>query len=676
MKDTRASPSSRRRPSARPKGPQLPRVVIEHVTPSVDAGRHPIKRLVGDRLEVEADVYKDGHDLLGARIAYRGPGEREWRYALLRYRYEADRWFGAFELDRIGRWRYAVEAWPDPWRTWREDLRKRIDVGQDVASELLEGAALLRRAAAPGAGATGAAQRELERAAARLADAALPEDARLEVAFSEPLASLLHRPLEGSDLTRHEVVLEVVVDPVRAGFGAWYELFPRSQAREPGHHDTFADAERRLPELAELGFEVIYLPPIHPIGRTHRKGPNNTPGAGPKDPGSPWAIGGVEGGHTAVHPELGTLRDFEHFVQTAKSLSMEVALDYALQCSPDHPWVREHPQWFHVRPDGTIRYAENPPKKYQDIYPLNFWCDDREALWSACRDVVLFWIERGVQIFRVDNPHTKPLAFWEWMIADVKAAHPETVFLSEAFTRPKRMKGLAKLGFTQSYTYFTWKNTAWELREYLTELTQTDMTEYFRPNFFANTPDILHEYLQTGGRAAFRARLLLAATLSPVYGIYSGYELCENVPLRPGSEEYLHSEKYEIRSRDWDAPGHIKDDLRLLNRLRRENPALQRLANLEFLTSENEQVLCYRKSAPGNDLLVAVNLDPHHTQETMLHVPLEAWGLSEADAFPVDDLLGGERYTWRGERNYVRLDPREKAGHVLRPHVPAPPERA
>ncbi len=676
MKDTRASPSSRRRPSARPTGPQLPRVVIEHVTPSVDAGRHPIKRLVGDRLEVEADVYKDGHDLLGARIAYRGPGEREWRYAPLRYRYEADRWFGAFELDRIGRWRYAVEAWPDPWRTWREDLRKRIDVGQDVASELLEGAALLRRAAAPGAGATGAAQRELERAAARLADAALPEDARLEVAFSEPLASLLHRPLEGSDLTRHEVVLEVVVDPVRAGFGAWYELFPRSQAREPGHHGTFADAERRLPELAELGFEVIYLPPIHPIGRTHRKGPNNTPGAGPNDPGSPWAIGGVEGGHTAVHPELGTLRDFEHFVQTAKSLSMEVALDYALQCSPDHPWVREHPQWFHVRPDGTIRYAENPPKKYQDIYPLNFWCDDREALWRACRDVVLFWIERGVQIFRVDNPHTKPLAFWEWMIADVKAAHPETVFLSEAFTRPKRMKGLAKLGFTQSYTYFTWKNTAWELREYLTELTQTDMTEYFRPNFFANTPDILHEYLQTGGRAAFRARLLLAATLSPVYGIYSGYELCENVPLRPGSEEYLHSEKYEIRSRDWDAPGHIKDDLRLLNRLRRENPALQRLANLEFLTSENEQVLCYRKSAPGNDLLVAVNLDPHHTQETMLHVPLEAWGLSEADAFPVDDLLGGERYTWRGERNYVRLDPREKAGHVLRPHVPAPPERA
>ncbi len=670
----RPAPSRDSRPRrSSPGDVRFARVVIENVSPCVDGGRHAVKRLVGDEFEVGADLYKDGHDRLGARIRYRGPADRDWRHAPLVHHFDPDRWYGSFVLDCIGHWQYTVEAWPDPWRTWREDLRKRIDVGQDVASELLEGAGLLERAAGA---ARASAARRLREQAQRLGDASLPEDERLAVAFSDELLALLQGPIDPVELTRYDGVLAVIVDPVPAGFGAWYELFPRSQARVPGRHGTFADAERRLPELAELGFDVIYLPPIHPIGRTHRKGPNNKPGAGPLDPGSPWAIGGPEGGHTAVHPELGTLRDFEHFVQTAKSLSLEVALDYALQCSPDHPWVREHPEWFHVRPDGTIRYAENPPKKYQDIYPLNLWCEDREGLWNACRDVLLFWIERGVQIFRVDNPHTKPLAFWEWMIADVKRRHPETLFLAEAFTRPKRMKGLAKLGFTQSYTYFTWKNTAWELREYLTELTRTDMTEYFRPNFFANTPDILHEYLQTGGRAAFRVRLVLAATLSPLYGIYSGFELCENVPVRPGSEEYLDSEKYQIRQRDWDAPGNLKAEIRRLNQIRRENPAFRQLANLEFLASENEHILCYRKSAPGNELLVTVNLDPQRPQETLVHLPLPDLGLTPEDPFPVEDLITGERYTWRGVRNYVRLDPGDKVAHVLRLPAPARPAAA
>jgi starch synthase (maltosyl-transferring) len=389
--------------------------------------------------------------------------------------------------------------------------------------------------------------------------------------------------------------------------------------------------------------------------------------AGPGDVGSPWAIGDEAGGHTAVHPDLGTLADFDRFVRSANQLGLEVALDYALQCSPDHPWLREHPDWFQVRPDGTIKYAENPPKKYQDIVPLDFWCEDREALWTACRDAVLFWIEHGVKVFRVDNPHTKPFAFWEWMIEDVQRVHPEVIFLSEAFTRPKRMKGLAKLGFTQSYTYFTWRNSPAEIREYFTELFHTEMVEYFRGNLFVNTPDILHEYLQKGGRPAFLVRLLLAGTLSPLYGMYSGFELCENTPLRPGSEEYLNSEKFEIRVRDWRAPGNIREEIATLNRIRRENRALQLYGNLTFLHSENDPIVCYWRSAPQNDLLIAVNLDPARLQETMVHVPIDALGIAASEPYVVEDLLTGARYSWTGARNYVRLDPTAgQAGHVLR----------
>jgi starch synthase (maltosyl-transferring) len=467
-------------------------------------------------------------------------------------------------------------------------------------------------------------------------------------------------------LTRSDREYRIRADRREAGFAAWYEFFPRSTTPDPKRHGTFRDAERALPRIAGLGFDVLYLPPIHPVGRTHRKGPNNALVAGAGDPGSPWAIGNEHGGHTAVNPELGTLDDFRRFVQSARSLGLEVALDYALQCSPDHPWVREHPEWFFIRPDGTIKYAENPPKKYEDIYPINFWCDQREALWDACRDIFLFWIGQGVHTFRVDNPHTKPYTFWEWVIGEVLREHPDVVFLSEAFTRPKRMQALAQLGFTQSYTYFTWRNTAAELREYLTELTQPAMADFFRPNFFANTPDILHEFLQQGGPPAFRIRLLLAGTLSPLYGIYSGYELGENVPLREGSEEYLHSEKYQVRVRDWSAPGNLDAEIARLNRLRRAEPALQTLTNLSFHRVDHPDVLFYVKSAWNRDLLCAVSVNPREPVTAQLEVPLEPLGLGTEAGFEVEDLLTGERERWQGARQQVRFDPAGRVGYIWR----------
>jgi starch synthase (maltosyl-transferring) len=635
-------------------------VVVERVTPELDAGRYPVKRLLGELCSISADVYLGGEDAIRARIAYRPPGASSWLYAPLEHRHDVDRWFGALRCDRPGRWCFRIEAWPDHFETWRGGLRRRVAAGQDVTGELGEGAALLSRAAAQQ---EGAARRELEAAAQQLGASERPLAERLAAAFDERLQAAA--PLEPEELSC-SAQREISVDRREAAWGAWYELFPRSQASEPGRHGRFADVERRLPELAELGFDVVYLPPIHPIGRAQRKGPNNRVSADPHDPGSPWAIGAAEGGHCAVHPELGTLDDFERLVASARGLGMELALDYALQCSPDHPWVREHPDWFRVAADGSIRCAENPPKRYEDIYPLDLWCKDRESLWSACRDILLFWIARGVRIFRVDNPHTKPFAFWEWLLREVQALHPEAIFLAEAFTRPKPMRGLAKLGFTQSYTYFTWKNTSWELRDYLSELAHGEMAEYFRPNFFANTPDILHEYLQRGGRPAFRIRLLLAGTLSPAYGIYSGFELCENQPLHEGSEEYLHSEKYEIRARDWHAPGNILDDVRRLNRIRRENPALQQLSQIEFLPSENPSFLCYRKWVPGNQLLAAVNLDPQRAQESVLELAPEQLGLPAHAPIELEDLLTGARYTWHGSRHYLRVDPFEQPGHLFR----------
>ncbi len=644
----------------------LPRVVIEDVSPSVDGGRYPAKRSLGDPLTVGANIFKDGHDLIGARVRYRRPDADRWRIVALSYDYGSDRWLANIDLDCLGRWQLTVEAWPDDYGTWRADLDKRLAAGQDVRSELLEGAAILRSAK----GRSAADRAHLKKAAARLVDVDLDVDERLAAVSPDALPSSMSEPLRAELVTRSQV-LELIVDRPRARFGAWYELFPRSQAPQPGVHGTFADTERRLPELAELGFDVIYLPPVHPIGRSYRKGANNSTTAKPGEPGSPWAIGAAEGGHTAVHPELGTLADFDHLVDAARQHDLEIALDFALQCSPDHPWTREHPEWFFHRPDGTIRYAENPPKKYQDIYPINFWCENRQELWDACRDILLFWIDHGVRIFRVDNPHTKPFAFWEWCLQDIQAKHPDVVFLAEAFTRPNRMLGLAKLGFSQSYTYFTWKNHSWEIQDFMKSLLDPQVVEYYRPNFFANTPDILHEYLQHGGPPAFRTRLILAATLSPTYGIYSGFELCWNTPVREGSEEYLDSEKYQIRFFDWDAPGNLKPEIKALNRIRRENPALQRLDNLEFLDSSNPNILWYRKRSADNDLLIAVNLSPITIQEGMVALPDAGLGIDGDSVSRLDDLLTGITYEWRGPRGYVRLDPAERQGHVFRLQRPS-----
>ncbi|MDB4877526.1 MAG: glycosidase [Gemmatimonadetes bacterium] len=661
-------------------------VVIECVTPELDGGRYPVKRIVGDTVSVGADIIKEGHDELTARVLYKGPGDDDWSASAMQYDFDDDRWYGAFTVDRIGQWTFTIEARTDRFSTWRSELKKKVAAGQDVSSELIEGAQLARAASR---GTRSSATR-----ASLLHTAKLLEDRRdtaiekrIQRALDDDFLTLMQEYTRPADLTRFRRDVSIVVDRERARFASWYELFPRSLG-------TFADAAKRLPAVAELGFDVVYLPPIHPIGRTFRKGKNNSLTPGPDDVGSPWAIGNEQGGHTAVDPALGALDDFDKFVAAARALRMDVALDYALQCSPDHPWVKEHPEWFHVRPDGTIKYAENPPKKYQDIYPLNFWCDDRQALWDACRDVLFFWIGHGVKTFRVDNPHTKPFAFWEWVIQEVHARHPDVIFFAEAFTRPKRMKSLAKLGFTMSYTYFTWKNEAWDLTAYLEELTQSPAVEYYRGNLFANTPDILNEYLVSGGRPAFRVRLLLAGTLLPLYGIYSGFELIENVPVRLGSEEYLDSEKYQLRPRDFNAAGNINDDIKRLNAIRRGEPALQAYANLTFHASENPAVLFYRKASHepvvqwtsnkghpvpagvlealgvktkgGHDVLVAVNLDPHSPQETMVHVPIADMGIAADEAYVVHDLLTDARYTWRGERNYIRLDPNVRPGHVFR----------
>jgi starch synthase (maltosyl-transferring) len=689
-------PTDRRSPPPPPiRG--LIHLTIECVTPELDAGRYPVKRIVGDVVTVGADVIKDGHDTLAAQIVVRSPSEPP-KPMPMRYDPDIDRWFGEFRVDQMGRWHFTVEAWTDIWETWRSGFKKKVDAGVDVRVELLEASQLVRAAARRAK--RGPARATLMQSAKAFEGEDEPSDAAIQRALEPDLSELMRESFLPRDLTRYARELSIIVDRQRARFSAWYEFFPRS-THPAGKHGTFKTSIDALPRIEKLGFDILYLPPIHPIGRTFRKGKNNALTPEPDDVGSPWAIGNELGGHDAVNPDLGTIADFDAFVKAANARNMEVALDYALQCSPDHPWVKEHPDWFHQRPDGTIAYAENPPKKYQDIYPLNFWCDDRRALWEACRDVVLHWVAHGVKVFRVDNPHTKPFAFWEWMIEDVQSAHPEVIFFSEAFTRPKRMKSLGKLGFTMSYTYFTWKNTSWELRDYLTELTAPANAEYFRGNLFTNTPDILNEYLVRGGRPAFRARLVLAATLLPLYGIYSGFELVEHVPLKEGSEEYLHSEKYQIRARDWNAEGNINADVALINHIRRETPALQRYANLSFHTSENDQILFYRKAGTGNsvppiggtpdvgrptsdvrriseprnaitsvtndpDILIAVNLDPVNPQATMVHVPLEAMGIAPGEPYVVTDLITGARYTWSGARNYVRLDPKDQVAHILR----------
>jgi starch synthase (maltosyl-transferring) len=635
-------------------------VVIENIAPAVDGGRYPIKREVGDRVEVTADVFKEGHDVLLVFLKYRRTDETAWRETPMAF-VDNDRWGGAFTVDTNARYLYTVEALPDAFRSWLADLGKRVAAGQDVASELREGLALVRAAAGRARGedaaALGAVARRIERAASQ---------AEAVTAVGDPaLAALIDRHLDRADATWAEREYEVVVDRERARFAAWYEFFPRSGVA--GRHGTFRDAEAQLERAAAMGFDVVYLPPIHPIGRTHRKGPNNALTAGPADHGSPWAIGGVEGGHDAVHPHLGTLADFDRFVARARGLGLEVALDFAIQASPDHPWVREHPEWFFHRPDGTIKYAENPPKKYQDIYPINFYGDDPFPLWLELKRILEFWIGHGVTTFRVDNPHTKPVKFWEWVIREIQATRPDIVFLAEAFTRPKMMKVLAKAGFTQSYTYFTWRNEKPELQDYLVEITTPPVAEYFRGNLWPNTPDILHETLQRGGQPAFKLRLVLAATLSSLYGIYSGYELCENVPFAPGSEEYLYSEKYEPKVRDWDAPGNLVGFITRINRTRRAHRALQLYRNLRFFAADDPQVVWYGKMTPARDdvVFVAVSLDPFAPHATMVDVPIDELGIAPDQPYRMHEVLSDVTYEWRGRRGYVELDPQRDPAQIF-----------
>jgi starch synthase (maltosyl-transferring) len=567
-----------------------------------------------------------------------------------------------FRPDRVGRWRYTIEAWTDRFESWCEDVVKKRDAGQNLDLELAEGSHLVEAAVAH------ADKKDAARLRKLIEDfAGAPGAQRAELMLSAELREAMARTDDRSDRVRYGHELELVVDRSEARFAAWYEMFPRSQGKKPGKSATFDDCIERLGDVAALGFDVVYLVPIHPIGRVNRKGRDNAVTAAAQDPGSPYAIGAAEGGHCAVEPQLGTLDDFRRFVAAAAGLGIEVALDFAIQCAPDHPWVAAHKQWFHFRPDGSIKYAENPPKKYEDIVNVEFYNSDREALWTALRDTVLFWIEQGVRTFRVDNPHTKPLPFWEWLIREVKARCPEAIFLSEAFTRPKMMRALAKTGFSQSYTYFTWRNTKTELTEYPTELTQGPAKEYFRPNFFTNTPDILPVFLQEGGRPAFRIRLVLAGTLSPAYGIYNGFELCENAAI-PGREEYIHSEKYEYKIWDWDRPGNIKRDIAILNRFRRENPALHELTNLRFLDCADPNILAYAKmTADRSNIVIAiVNLDPHGVHGGEIILPLGEWGLSGAPEFSVEEAFTGRVTVWRGDRQHLVLDPQTNPALLYR----------
>ncbi|HVL35967.1 MAG TPA: alpha-1,4-glucan--maltose-1-phosphate maltosyltransferase [Burkholderiales bacterium] len=614
-------------------------MVIESVRPQVDCGRYPVKRVLGEEVLVEADVFTDGHDAVACEVLYRYKGEERWQRVPMEFRLN-DHWAAAFTVERLGRYEYKVRGWTDPFLTWRRDLVKRREAGQDLSIDFLIGAKWCHHPA--------------------LRDPSRPPEERYEAAMAaDP-------PPPARELVLESEPLEVSVDPVRARYSTWYEMFPRS-ARADGAHGTLRDVIGLLPYVADMGFDVLYFPPIHPIGFTARKGRNNAVASEPGDVGSPWAIGSPEGGHKAILPALGTFEDFHAVVAEAKKLGIEIALDVAFQCAPDHPYVKEHPEWFRIRPDGTVQYAENPPKKYQDIYPFDFETRAWRSLWEELKSVFEFWAGHGVRIFRVDNPHTKAFAFWEWCIGELKREHPDLIFLSEAFTRPRVMHKLAKLGFNQSYTYFTWRNHKAELIEYFTELAQDPSREYFRPNVWPNTPDILHETLQHGGRPAFIVRLVLAATLAASYGIYGpAFELQEHLPREPGSEEYLHSEKYQIRTWDRERPDSLRELIARLNRVRRDNPALQRDWSLRFHPIDNPHLLAYSKREGTNVILVAVNLDVAHPQSGWVELSLPHLNLAPHETFEVHDLLAGGRYTWHGERNYIELNPQQLPAHVFR----------
>lgn len=640
------------------------RAIIEHVTPQINCGQFPIKRVVGEKITVQADVFGDGHDAVQVSLKYRPLSSQEWQEIPMNF-LGNDHWEASFSLDAPGKYEYTVAGWIDHFLTWQKGLQKKFDAGQDLRVEFLIGAQLIEEAA----------ERAPEQERAMLHERAhflrQPSNMSAEVqqVLSPEVSRLMTLYGDKSESGIYKRTLVVDVERKKALFSSWYELFPRSASQEWGKHGTFKDCEALIPHVVRMGFDVLYLPPIHPIGRAFRKGKNNNVTSQPGEPGSPWAIGAAEGGHKAIHPELGTVEDFVSFVNKARESGLEIALDLALQCSQDHPYVKEHPDWFKWRPDGTVQYAENPPKKYQDVLPINFETEDWQNLWYELKSIVDYWIDKGVHIFRVDNPHTKPFNFWEWLIREVRNEHPQIIFLSEAFTRPRVMERLAKIGFTQSYTYYTWRNTAYEIKQYMTELTKTDMREYFRPNFWPNTPDILPFSLQQGGEPAFISRLVMAATLSSNYGLYGPvYEFGINAPMAPGKEEYLDSEKYEIKLWDWNAETKIKDVMIRINRVRRENVALQTTWNIEFADTDNERLLAYAKmdDARTNRMLMVVNLDPYHMQAGYIKVPLYYFGMNPGASYVVHDLITGARYNWHHEWNYIELHPTLMPVHVFR----------
>ena len=640
-----------------------PRIIIEKVTPEIDGGKFPVKRIVGENIVVRANVFADGHDEVKADLLYRRLDQNEW-YEIPMKAQGNDAWAASFTVDQQVNYLYTIRGYICEFSCWCHDLKKRVDAGTDVTVDLQIGAAIVKEAAGRAKGA------DAEKLSSWANELLHPKSvvAALKLAFSDEIFRCMDEHLDLNKSVLHPKELLVHVERPKAGFSSWYEFFPRSWGVKPGEHGTFKDCERILPEISRMGFDVIYLPPIHPIGQAFRKGKNNATTCTANDPGSPWAIGSKEGGHKAVNPMLGTLEDFSAFVKKANAHGLEIALDIAFQCSPDHPYLKEHPSWFKWRPDGTVQYAENPPKKYEDIVPFNYDSNDRDELWQELKSVFEFWIARGVKIFRVDNPHTKPFLFWDWVIGEIQKDHPDVLFLAEAFTRPNIMYRLAKGGFTQSYTYFTWRNTKKEFQEYLIELTQTEAAEYFRPNFWPNTPDILAEHLQNAARATFIMRSVLAATLSSNFGVYGpAFELCVNDPL-PGKEEYIDSEKYEIKKWNWDEAGNIKETLTKLNKIRKENPALQITRNVRFLTINNEHLLAYYKATAdhSNIIIVVVNLDPRQTHGGMLEMPLEQLGISKDRPYAAQDLLSGEKFIWNGVSNFVELNPSRSGVHIIR----------
>ena len=641
------------------------RLVIENVQPQVDCGRFPIKRVVGDRVKVTADIFADGHDILHAVLRYKPAADPDWQEIPMEPQ-PNDLWQGEFGVTTEGRHLYTLQAWADRFQSWSRDLAKKFEAAQDISVDIMVGVQWIEATAAR---ITGKDKIVLAAAAAelrKLAAADIPS--AVEKSSSPELKALMILHADRRRATSYGRELSVIVDRDRARFSSWYEMFPRSSSPQSGRSGTLQDCTKRLDYVAAMGFDVLYLPPVHPIGGVNRKGKNNAEKALPEDVGSPWAIGAREGGHKAIDPQLGTLQDFKLLLSRARQLGLEVALDLAYQCAPDHPYVQEHPEWFRMRPDGTAQYAENPPKKYQDIYPFDFETEKSPELWEELKSVVLYWIEQGVRIFRVDNPHTKPFDFWEWLITDIKTRHPDVLFLAEAFTRPKVMYELAKLGFTQSYTYFAWRNAKQELTEYFTELTQTDVREYFRPNLWPNTPDILTEFLQQGGRPAFMIRLALAATLGASYGIYGpAFELGEHLPVREGSEEYLDSEKYQVRHWNLDDPASLAELITRVNQIRRENPAMHADLSLRFHSLDNQQLIAYSKVSDDllNIIVAVVNLDPDHTQAGMIDLPLDAFHLDPRQPYQMHDLLTDAKYVWRGPRNYVELNPQRLPAHIF-----------